>query len=189
MIEVTVKLTSLSEYSSTRFIEVPRKDNETNRDWEFRIHKEKMHYNEKREVIIPPMAFKNCLSEAAKFLSLSVPGKGMAKFTKHFESGILIVDPLNTGVPLAQTEAKFLFLPADGKRGGGKRVMKCVPILPKWSGDLKLVVIDPAITKEVFAKHLEAAGMFIGVGFFRPSRNGYYGRFTFKAEELKWTSK
>ena len=39
-------------------------------------------------VFIPPNSLKNCLSEAAKFLSISVPGKGKATYTKNFEAGI-----------------------------------------------------------------------------------------------------
>jgi len=71
----------------------------------------------------------------------------------------------------------WLFVPADGKRGSGKRVEKCFPVIPEWQGDLAFYILDETITEDVFRYHLEQAGKFIGIGFFRPRNNGYFGRF------------
>jgi hypothetical protein len=40
------------------------------------------------------MAFKNCLAEIAKYLSLQIPGKGKTTYTKHFEAGVMVLDGL-----------------------------------------------------------------------------------------------
>jgi hypothetical protein len=128
------------------------------------------------------MAFKNCLSEAAKYLAMQIPGKGKATYTKHFEAGLLICDPLSLGVRTEDIIGNWLFVPVGGERGGGKRVRRCFPKFDFWKGDLIIHVLDETITKDVLQTHLEAAGSFIGIGTFRPRKNGYFGRF--KLNEL-----
>ena len=76
------------------------------------------------------------------------------------------------------------FVPADGRRGSGKRVTKHFPVIQKWAGDVMFYVLDETITEDVFREHLEEAGRFIGIGRFRPRNNGFYGRFTVKS--VKW---
>lgn len=180
-------LKSTSPYSQSKYIdkeEIPKLEKETHDDYEKRTWRNRVHQNEHGLVIIPPMAFKNCLSEAAKYLSLQVPGKGKSTYTKHFESGVMVIEPLV--LPLKWSEVKYqkLFLPSDGKRGGGTRVAKYMPIIHEWSGDVSFIVLDEAITPEVFNKVLQEAGRFIGIGTFRPRNNGYYGRF--EVTKIDW---
>lgn len=173
----TVKLESVSPYSQSRYHDEPKLSRETADDHERRTWAKRMHIDENGEVFIPPMAFKNCLSEAAKFMSYQVPGKGKSTYTKHFEAGLLISEPVPLGVKAESVSGEWLFVPASGRRGDGKRVKKCFPLIPKWKGSVTIHVIDELITKEVLQQHLEAAGNFIGIGRFRPRNNGYYGRF------------
>ena len=184
MINVTVLLTGISPYSQSRPIATPRGDRETAQDHEKRVWQERMHVNAQGEIFIPPMAFKNCLSEAAKFLSIQIPGKGKATYTKHFEAGVLVVEGMSLGVKADDVEGEWLFLPSDGKRGGGKRVWKCYPKIPHWSGSVTFHILDETITESVFKRVLEGAGSFIGIGRFRPRNNGFYGRF--KIESIQW---
>ena len=79
---------------------------------------------------------------------------------------------------------EWLFVPASGRRGDGKRVLKCFPLIPEWHGRVTFHILDDTITEKVFARHLEQAGKFIGIGRFRPRNNGYYGRFA--VEKLEW---
>jgi hypothetical protein len=92
------------------------------------------------------------------------------------------------GLPLPITKDKvpgeWLFVPADGRRGSGKRVSKCFPLVQSWSGEVTFHVLDNMITQPVFETHLREAGNFIGIGRFRPRNNGYYGRF--KVNSVKW---
>jgi hypothetical protein len=136
-----------------------------------------MHVNKEGLVFIPPMSFKNCVSEIAKFLSERIPGKGKATFTKHFEAGLLITEPMILPIKRDDVEGEWLFVPSDGRRGGGSRVMKCFPRIEQWGGQLTTYILDDTITEEVYWKHLEEAGKFIGIGRFRPRNNGFYGRF------------
>ena len=175
---VIATLKSVSPYSQSRYHGTDKIDREIPKDYEARTWRERLHVNQDGYVFIPPMAFKNALSEAAKFMSIQIPGKGKATYTKHFEAGILVMDGLVLPVKKDDVPGEWLFLPSDGKRGGGKRVEKCYPVIHEWAGDVTFHVLDEIITPDVFEEHLMRAGQFIGLGRFRPRNNGYYGRFT-----------
>lgn len=190
MKQVTFTITGISNYSQSKNMS-PKKERETHKDHEERAWRERLHVNSDGNVFIPPMSIKNVLSEAAKFLAIQIPGKGKSTYTKHFEAGILVVDPSvildAKGKPISAKDVagEWLFVPADGKRGGSKRVEKCFPYVPAgWQANVSLIVMDPLVTPDVFKLHLERAGQFIGLGRFRPRNNGYYGRFT--ASNIKW---
>lgn len=177
-------LESISPYSQSRHHDTPKLDKEHGDDYDRRTWRERMHADEKTgNVFIPPMAFKNSIAEAAKFLSIQVKGKGKQTYTKHFESGVLVSDPLVLPIKKSEVSAERLFLPSDGKRGGGKRVWKMYPLIREWSGKVRFFVLDDTITEEVFEDHLRQCGQFIGIGRFRPRNNGFYGRFSVKAVE------
>jgi len=179
-----VHLESVTPYSQSRHYEVPKLSKEGNADYENRTWRERLHTNESGDVFIPPMAFKNCLSEVAKFLSKQIPGKGKSTYTKHFEAGVMVMEPLPLGVKRDDVEKETYFVPADGRRGSGKRVTKHFPVIRSWAGDVTFYILDETITAEVFREHLEEAGKFIGIGRFRPRNNGYYGRF--KVTKIQW---
>lgn len=180
----TATLKSVSPYSQSRHYTTDKLEKENMRDYEARTWRDHVHVNHEGKVFIAPMAFKNCLSEAAKFLGIQIPGKGKQNYTKHFEAGILVTDGLALPITKDKVEGEWLFLPSDGKRGGGKRVDKCYPIIREWSGTVTFYVLDETITEEVFERHLREAGNFIGLGRFRPRNNGYYGRFT--VVKIEW---
>ena len=172
-----VKLESVSPYSQSKHYTLDKLDREQPDAYEKRTWRERMHVDEKGEVFIPPMAIKNCLADAAKFMSVKIPGKGNATYTKHFEAGTLIHDPIPLGIKKDDVEGEWLFVPSDGKRGGSKRVSKCFPKISEWQGEVVIYVLDEIITEAVLRDHLVAAGSFIGIGRFRPRNNGFYGRF------------
>lgn len=177
-------LESLAPYGQSKFIDLKRDPKETSEDFEKRTWKERCHYNDKGHVFIPPMAFKNCLSEAAQFMPIPIPGKGKATYTKHFIAGILVTE----GIVLPETrdtiKGEWLFLPAKGDRGGSTRVKKCMPVIHKWKGKVTFYLLDSTLTQSVFEKVLREAGNFIGIGYFRPRNNGYFGRF--RVVEIDW---
>ena len=130
------------------------------------------------------MAFKLSLAESAKFLGMKIPGKRNATYTKHFEAGILVLEGMPIGIKKDEVKGEALFVPSDGKRGGGSRVEKIFPLIPKWKGDVQFYVLDQTITAPVFEQHLKESGNFIGIGRFRPRNNGFYGRF--RLTSMKW---
>ena len=79
----TCELQSASPYSQGRYHATSKLNMEGEPAYEERTWRERVHADAKTgEVFIPPMAFKNCLSEVAKFLSLQIAGKGSKNCTK-----------------------------------------------------------------------------------------------------------
>lgn len=186
----TAELESISPYSQSKHYETPKlgrqtgSSTETAKDYEERTWRERCHADADGNLFIPPMAFKNCLAEIAKYLSVQIPGKGKSTYTKHFEAGIMVLEGLKLPINKDAVPGEWLFVPADGKRGSGKRVSKCFPLVHQWKGNVQFHVLDDVISPEVFEQHLKDAGNFIGIGRFRPRQNGYYGRF--KVNKINW---
>jgi hypothetical protein len=182
MVTITVEIVGETPISFSAPIQSPRNTGETHDAYEQRTWRERLHVDANGEVFIPPTALKNCLAEVAKYLSESVPGKGKATFTKHFEAGIMVVDPLCLGIKADTVQGERLFVPSDGKRGSGSRVWKVFPVIQKWQTHATIIVLDPVLTAkpQKVQEYLEHAGKFIGMGRFRPRNNGFYGRFTIK---------
>ena len=178
-------LESSGPYSQSKVIISERGPKELHKDFEKRAWKERTHVNGDGEVFIPPMQFANSIKEAAKYLSISIPGQRQAKYTKNFESGIMVLDPLMLNIQIDDIPSEWLFVPSDGKPGGGKRVWKCFPLIKSWKGVVSYYIIDDIITQDVFDQVLRASGLLIGIGRFRPRNRGYYGRF--KVKEISWT--
>jgi len=184
-IEAVVSFKSLTALSQGKPVATERESNEPYMAHEERTWRERIHVDpETGNVFIPGMAFYHSLVAAARYRGDSIPGKGKKTYTKYFETSILVVDNLITSVEAAKVASEKLFVPSDGKPGSGSRVWKIFPFIPAWEGTLKFYVMDPTVTREVFEKHLVTAGMFIGVGRFRPERRGFYGRY--RATNIEW---
>jgi len=174
---LTATLSSVSPYGQSRHIQSAKSRDETHEEFEARTWRERMHVTKDGKMMIPPMAFKNCLSEAAKYKSVQIAGKGKATYTKHFEAGVLVTEPLHLPITKKDLQGEWVFVPSDGQRGGGRRVLKCFPLIPHWEGEVNFYILDDIITEEVFKQVLETSGSLIGIGRFRPRNMGYYGRF------------
>lgn len=185
---LTAKLVSNAPYSQGRYHSEPEIEGESKDAYDQRTWMYKMHRSERGTLIIPPMAFKNALSEAAKYLSKPIKGKGKSTYTKYIESGLLVLDPLDTGIPCDKVACETLFVPASGKRGDGKRVVRRFPTVPAWEGTVAIHVLEPILeqAEAVVEEHLVTAGSFIGIGRFRPRNNGHYGRF--RVTSITWTA-
>lgn len=175
---ITARLKSISPYSQSRHYDTPKLDRELPKAYEERTWRDRLHADANGNVFIPPMAFKNALAEAAKFMSIQIPGKGKSTYTKHFEAGVLCMDPVPIGVRKDEVEGEWINANSDGVRGSGKRVKRCFPHIPTgWKGTAKFLILDETITPTVLEEHLREAGSFVGIGRFRPRNGGYYGRF------------
>jgi hypothetical protein len=189
---VTASLKSIAPYSQSKHYRKELQQGESNDDHYRRTWRNHMHFDEKGQVFIPPSAFKNALSEAAKFLSIKVPGGGKATYTKHFEAGVLVVKPVFLGIHKDKVECENLFLPADGRRGSGTRIEKYYPFIPEWKAEVEFLISDETVlqssvqdkNRTVFEIVLEASGTLIGLGRFRPRNNGWYGRFSVEEVEI-----
>jgi hypothetical protein len=164
-------------------IQSKKQEGETHDAFEERVWRERLHADDKGDVFITPGAMKNCLADVAKYLSESVPGKGKSTYTKHFEAGVLITDPMPLGIHRDKVPGERLFVPSDGRRGGGSRVWKTFPIIMNWKTQGTIYLLDPVLIgkPDKVREYMDFAGKFIGMGRFRPRNNGYYGRFQVSA--------
>lgn len=177
-IEGTSTLSQSRHYSK---VEVPPLDKETNDAYERRTWRSRMHVTKDGRVFVPPMSFPRCALESAKRLAIKVPGGKNKTYTKSFEAGLMVTEPLVLDVKAADVPGEELFVPSDGIRGSGKRVSKVFPMIETWGGTVMFYVLDNLITEEVFRTVIENAGLLVGIGRFRPERGGYYGRFEVKS--------
>lgn len=181
----TATLESISPYSQSRQHDEPKLEREQPGDYETRTWRKRLHVGSDGRVFIPPMAFKNAIGEAAKFLQMQIPGKGKSTYTKHFEAGVLVPEGIGLGLDPEKVEGEWLWMNSDGVPGSGKRVKRCYPRIADWSGRVGFLIVDEIITPDVFRAVLEGAGTFIGIGRFRPRNRGYYGRF--KVVDIAWS--
>lgn len=181
----TVKLKSSSPYSQSKHYEDPKLPKELPAAYEERTWRSRMHVNKDGYVEIPGTSFANSMKEAAKRLKLQVPGKGRVEWTKYFEAGIMVPEPLVLKIKAVDVKCEKLFVPSDGIRGSGKRVTKYFPLIEEWSGTVRYFILDDLITQDVFRQVLVASGIIVGIGRYRPVNCGYYGRFT--VESFRWT--
>lgn len=173
-----------SPYSQSRHYdkeEVPPLNKELHDAYEKRTWKNRLHVTKDGRVEIPGSAFSNCIKSAAKRLKLQVPGKGRVEYTKYFEAGIMCPENLILPIQAAAVPCDKLFVPSDGRRGGGKRVTKFFPRIDAWEGKVPFYIFDDIITDDVFKTVLVAAGQLVGIGRFRPESCGFYGRFSVKS--------
>lgn len=152
--------------------------------YEERTWRNKVHADSNGNCVLFSLSIKNCLRDAAKFLSMQIPGKGKSTFTKHFKAGIMVPRSPSLGVNKNDVEGEWRHVPSSGVAGDGKRVMRCFPIFRNWTVECEVQVIDDTITEEVFENHLIEAGRLIGIGSFRPHNGGIDGRF--EVLDIKW---
>lgn len=180
-------LESLSAYSQSRNIdklEHPEKAKESKDAYEGRTWRHRLHVNEDGFVEIPQTSFANSVKSAARRLQIQVPGKGKTQYTKYFEAGLDVAAPLVLKVRAADVPYDRLFVPSDGRPGGGKRVYKFFPRVESWAGVVTFYILDDMITESVFTQVLRSAGMLVGIGRFRPENRGFYGRF--RVAKVDW---
>ncbi len=157
---------------------------ETHEDFDLRTVLEHLHYDDAGNVFIPPVTLKNCLDEAAAFLKIKK--RGNETYTKHFEAGVAIFEPVPLGVHKDQVAFERLFLNLDGKRGSGQRGYRCYPYIEKgWRAKVPFTILDETVLSRyegnkdlmIFEHVLRNAGVYIGIGRWRPRNRGLYGRF------------
>ena len=174
---VKINLKSASPIQFSRHHQTPKLEKENDEDFEKRTWLNKAHINEDGRVIIPASFFKNSLSEIAKYLSVKIPGKGKSTYTKHFEAGVMVLDPLLTNRMKTDLTPREVFGSSQGVRGAGKRVLKIFPTLESWEGSINYIILDETITEDILLEHVIECGKFQGLGTWRPRNGGTYGRF------------
>lgn len=182
---IKVKFKSLSPVLFDKAI-FDEKEGETSVEHEERTWKQRAHCNEKGKVIISGYMIKSTLEPAAKLLGERVDGKKMGKGMFHYIRLIQIEGDIVTNIIQKNLVGEVAFVSANGRPDGGK-VMRTFPKIPKWSGTLTVIypTLGSVLNDDVVMKYLEIAGLYIGIGHWRPGAPscGVYGRFSVEKVE------
>lgn len=183
----TLTLASITPYSQSRQHDEPKLEGENHEAYDVRTWRSKLSVatrDGKPTVVIPAHGLHQAIAAAAKYSKRQIPGQGKATWTAKFLSGITLFEDPALNIDPATVGSVTISANADGVRGSGKRVPRRFPILPEWEATFDVYILDPIITQEVFREMVEIAGMFIGIGRFRPQNGGTNGRF--KIRSLAW---
>jgi hypothetical protein len=180
-------ITGLTPYSQSRQHDEAKLDGENHEAYDVRTWRSKLSVSERDgapTVVIPAHGLHQSIASAAKYSKRQIPGQGKATWTAKFLSGITLMEDPALFIDPASVGSVTISANADGVRGSGKRVPRRFPILPQWETTFDVYILDPIITQEVFKEMVEIAGMFIGIGRFRPEKGGTNGRF--RIAKLVW---
>ena len=180
-------ITGLTPYSQSRQHDEPKLEGENHEAYDVRTWRSKLSISDRDgapTVVIPAHGLHQSIASAAKYSKRQIPGQGKATWTAKFLSGITLMEDPALFIDPASVGSVTISANADGVRGSGKRVPRRFPILPQWETTFDVYILDPIITQEVFKEMVEIAGMFIGIGRFRPEKGGTNGRF--RITKLVW---
>jgi hypothetical protein len=180
-------LQSLSPYSQSRYHEEPKLKGELADAYDRRTWKSHCLFQrigKKNVMMIPAHGFIQTMIAAAKYSKKQIPGQGKATWTAKFQAGIMIMDDIPTSVEEKDIQFCDIYANADGIRGSAKRVMRRYPLVGWWMAMFPVTILDPIITQEVFREIVDLAGMFVGLGRFRPEKGGFNGRF--RIADMQW---
>jgi hypothetical protein len=183
----TLTITGVTPYSQSFGHDEPKLEGENHNDYDIRTWRSKLSTairNGKPTVVIPAHGLHQSIAAAAKYSKRQIPGQGKATWTAKFLSGISIFEDPALNIDPATVPSVTISANSDGVRGSGKRVPRRFPVMNEWSATFDVYILDAIITEEVFREMVEIAGMFIGIGRFRPEKGGTNGRF--RITKLVW---
>lgn len=119
----------------------------------------------------PVIGFKAAAVEASRFYDKSVTKVGLRQYL--FVTGEIGVD----GVPLARIEGEPHMREDVVRVGQGGTDLRYRPEFSEWSTTLELTYVSSCLTRDSVLSLIDAAGMGVGVGEWRPERQGAMGTF------------
>ncbi len=180
MRNAVIKIKGLTPYSQSRALQSEKTREETHEDFDKRIWPERMHVTEDGEVFIPATAITQGMAAAASYLGKggNLKKKGNATWAQNFTCGLAIAQGPRLGVQAKDVRPELVYCHVNGQRGSGARVWRRYPIIDEWSTTFTIHILDDSIPDAIFRQVLEAFGLFVGIGRYRPLNGGYLGRFT-----------
>jgi hypothetical protein len=183
-ITATVTLKSMSPMTQSAPYDDPALEGESPADRDKRLWRRHLH-TIGDNAAIKATAMHKAIAAAAKYSGKKITGKGAKTWTAKFEAGIVILEDIDLGIPAADVQPITLFMNLDGRRGGSVRGHRTFPHILAWEATFDILILDPEITKAIFEEMMELAGLFVGIGQYRPEKGGNNGRFEMTALEWK----
>lgn len=123
---------------------------------------------------IPSDQIRGSLIGAGSMVKAKVGGR--SKSMKQVVAAMFMVSPDHIEIPDYDSVDKR----STVNRSVKARVIVIRPKWSTWEASFDLNVMNDTITKETILAILENAGDYIGIGSFRPTNNGMFGRFSVK---------
>lgn len=172
---------TFSRKHDTEFLKGEKHDDHDARTWRNKLTVS----DDGKSVVLNAFGMKQCIASAAKYSKRKIEGMGNSTWTAKFNSGIVVSDAPRLNIDPAAVVPIAVSVNADGVRGSGKRVTRRFPYIPPaWEAIFDVTILDDIIVQDIFREMLDIAGMFIGVGQFRPENGGTNGRF--RVAKLSW---
>jgi hypothetical protein len=181
----TITLSSVSPYSQSRKHDLPKLKGEADAAYNERTWRDHLSVLN-GSVVIPKFGLHSCITSAAKYSKRKIVGQGNATWTAKFAAGIVLFEDAVLNIDPATVDWIDINSHVTGIRGSGKRVTRRFPIMDNWATTFDIHVLDPIITQEIMTEMLEIAGLFVGIGRYRPENQGSNGRF--QMTKIIWTA-
>ena len=123
---------------------------------------------------VPGEHLRGALIEAGSFIKSKVGNS--RKSMKNIVAGMFFIDPSEVIVPDYDAIDKR----SAWNRNAKARIIVIRPKWNKWKLKFVLLVDNDTITQETVRELIDYAGRYVGIGSFRPTNNGMFGRFELK---------
>jgi hypothetical protein len=173
--------------TQSRLHATPKLEKEQAAAYDLRVWRQHMHTeirDGRQTVVIPATALQQAIIQAAQYSGEQIPGQGKKTWTAKFAGGLMMLENPSLHIDPDTIDCIAINAHATGKRDSGARVLRRFPLIPAWQATFEIYVLDQIITEDVLRKMVETAGMFVGIGQFRPQNRGTNGRF--KIVKLDW---
>lgn len=127
--------------------------------------------NTEGKCFIPSEHLRQSLIQAGTFMKSKVGVR--TKSMKSIVASTFMVEPDEIIIPDYQAIDKR----STVNRNNKARVMVIRPKWAEWGAEFTLNVLEPTITDETVSKLITFAGLYIGIGSYRPTNNGMFGKF------------
>lgn len=127
---------------------------------------------------IPAEQLRGSFIGAGSYVKSKVGGR--SKSMKQIVAAMFMVTPDHVELPDYDSIDKRSAVNKNVKA----RVMVIRPLWTKWNAEFILSVGEDSITKETIKNIIDYAGNYVGIGSFRPTNNGMFGRFSVESLEL-----
>lgn len=128
-----------------------------------------LYRDELGQIYQPASHIEGALKIASK--TLKVPGKRGATYSKLVGSA-LSVNP--DAIPHKLTKYTIDARPVVIQRA---RIIRYRPMFEQWELSFEIIIGDDQLPVEVVKQALDHAGLYVGIGDFRPGRGGKFGKF------------
>jgi hypothetical protein len=127
-------------------------------------------YRDADGVIYEPSShLEGCLKEASK--TLKITGKRGATYSKLVGSAVAIYPD---AIPHKIQDYVIDERPVVIQKS---RIIRYRPLFKEWELDFEIQIMDDQIPTEVIKQALDHAGLYVGIGDFRPGKGGKFGKF------------